>query len=106
MIDPYWNILKVDQMNYSNNFETEVLNGASFSCLSAKITDSIIERKRKENETMILFTILALIIVLLIVFMITVVSVGGAVGTILFSDVIVCIALIALAIKFLFFRKK
>lgn len=55
---------------------------------------------------MILFTILALIVLLLVVFMITVISVGGAVGTILFSDVIVCIALIALAIKLIFFRKK
>ena len=43
---------------------------------------------------MILFIILALIIILLIAFVVLVASVGGAVLTILFSDVIVCIFLI------------
>lgn len=55
---------------------------------------------------MILFTVLALMILLLVVFMVTVTAIGGAVGTILFSDVIVCIALIALVVKLVFFRKK
>ncbi len=55
---------------------------------------------------MILFTILAIIILLLLVFMVAVTAVGGAVGTILFSDVIVCILLIGLVIKLIFFRKK
>lgn len=55
---------------------------------------------------MILFTVLALMILLLVVFMVCITAVGGAVGTILFSDVIVCIALIALVVKLVFFRKK
>lgn len=55
---------------------------------------------------MILFTILTLIALLLIAFIIIVTAIGGAVGTILFGDVIVCVVLIVLAIKFIFFRKK
>lgn len=55
---------------------------------------------------MILFTILALVALLLVAFMVLVTAVGGAVGTVLFSDVIVCIVLIVLVIKFAFFRKK
>lgn len=55
---------------------------------------------------MILFTILALMILLLVGFIVLVTAATGAVGTILFSDVIVCIALIALVIKLVFFRKK
>lgn len=55
---------------------------------------------------MVLFTILALIALLLTAFMIIVISVGGAVGTILFSDVIVCIVLIGLVVKLVFFKKK
>lgn len=43
---------------------------------------------------MILFTILTLIVLLLIVFIIFVSSVGGAIFTIVFGDVIVCIFLI------------
>ena len=49
--------------------------------------------KGSENK-MILFTILLLIIILLVAFIIFVASVGGALLTIIFSDVIVCIFLI------------
>ena len=55
---------------------------------------------------MILFTILALMVILLVAFIVLVTAVGGAVGTVLFSDVIVCIAFIILIIRFAFFRNK
>ena len=55
---------------------------------------------------MILFTILALMLLILVGVIVLVTAVGGAVGTILFSDVIMCIVLIGLIIKLVFFRKK
>ncbi len=55
---------------------------------------------------MILFTILALIAFLLIMVTLAVVSVGGAVGIILFGDVIVCIGIIILIMKRIFKNKK
>lgn len=55
---------------------------------------------------MVLFTIFALITLLLIVLTVMVVSVGGAVGIVLFSDVIVCIAIMVLIMKFILKRRK
>ena len=43
---------------------------------------------------MILFILLSIIAAIMIVVTMAVISIGGAVGIILFSDVIVCIALI------------
>lgn len=54
---------------------------------------------------MILLIILAIIMAILLVFTIAVVSVGGAVGIILFGDVIVCILVIGAVIKKLIFKK-
>lgn len=55
---------------------------------------------------MILFTILALIAFVLIVLTLIVVSVGGAIGVVLFSDVIVCIGIIILIMKLIKKKKK
>lgn len=54
---------------------------------------------------MVLFTILAIIAILLIIFAVAVISVGGAVGIVLMSDIIVCIAIIA-GIIWLIVRRK
>lgn len=54
---------------------------------------------------MVLFTLLALATLILVVTTLVVISIGGAIGTILFSDVIVCIVLLAFIIKKLFFKK-
>jgi hypothetical protein len=54
---------------------------------------------------MILFTILLLILAILTVLTILGVAAGGAVFAILFSDVIVCIVLIALLIRFIIKRR-
>lgn len=48
---------------------------------------------------MVLFTLLIMIALILIVATLIVLSVGGAVGIILFGDVIVCIVFIALVLK-------
>lgn len=55
---------------------------------------------------MILFIILAAIILLLVVFTVVIASVGGAIGIILCSDIIVCIALLAFIIRKIFKKKK
>ena len=55
---------------------------------------------------MILFTILLLIIAMLTVITVLVVSVTGAVGIVLFGDVIVCIFLIVWFMKKLTKKKK
>ena len=55
---------------------------------------------------MFLFAILFLILLFLVVFVAFIISVGGAMFTIVFSDVIVCIAIIALIIRFLWKRKR
>lgn len=55
---------------------------------------------------MVLFAILFIMLVLLGIFMVLVVGTTGAVGTIVFADVIVCIALIAGIMKWLINRKK
>ena len=68
-----------------------------------KITRPIIERR---VIRMILFTILALIAFILIVLTLIVVSVGGAIGVVLFSDVIVCIGIIILIMKLIKKKKK
>lgn len=54
---------------------------------------------------MILITILAIIAAIMVTFAVTMISVGGAAFGILFSDVIVCVVLIALFIRWLFKRK-
>lgn len=48
---------------------------------------------------MVLFTLLLLITIVLIVVTVIVVSLGGAIGIILFGDVIVCIVLLIWLIK-------
>lgn len=48
---------------------------------------------------MVLFTLLIMIAIILIVTTLIVLSVGGAVGIILFGDVIVCIVFITLVLK-------
>lgn len=55
---------------------------------------------------MVLFGILALITLILIVLTVMVISVGGAVGIVLFSDVIVCIAIMVFIMKLIFKRRK
>ena len=54
---------------------------------------------------MILFMILLLMIVLLTVFTVVVVGATGAVGIVLFGDVIVCIFILVLLFKKIFMRK-
>lgn len=54
---------------------------------------------------MILFAILATIMALLLVIAFVTIVVGGTGFIVIFGDVIVCIVLIGLLIKFLFFRK-
>lgn len=55
---------------------------------------------------MILSTILLLTLLMLVVFTILIVSATGAVGIVLFSDVIVCILIMVWIMKHLFKRKK
>ena len=55
---------------------------------------------------MILFSILILTLLILTVITVVAISLGGAAFIVVFGDVIVCIALIALLIKFLMKRKK
>lgn len=55
---------------------------------------------------MILLTILAIILAILIVVAIAVLSLGGALATVIFGDLIVCIAIIALIMRFIVKRKK
>ena len=55
---------------------------------------------------MFLFTILVGIIILLILFMVLVATIGGAVGIVLFGDVIVCVLIMGFIIKKIFFKKK
>ena len=54
---------------------------------------------------MVLLTILALITLLLIAMTVIVVSVGGAVGIVLFGDVIVCVVFLVWIIKKLIKKK-
>ena len=60
----------------------------------------------KGGIVMILFTILATILTILVVATVLIISVFGAVGIIIFGDVIVCIMLIVLLTKWLISRKK
>ena len=55
---------------------------------------------------MITFSILALTLLLLIAFIVFSVSVLGATGIVLFSDIIVCIVFIVMLIKFIIKRRK
>ena len=54
---------------------------------------------------MVLFIILSLILVVLVTITLAVISVGGAVGIILFSDVFVCIAILIFIMKKLIKRR-
>ena len=68
--------------------------------LSAKYTCSVMENLYfKEVIEMILFTIITLTIILLVIFTIVAVAATGAVGIILFSDIIVCIIFLVWIIK-------
>lgn len=55
---------------------------------------------------MILFTILAIIVLLLVLFTILIASVGGAVGILLCSDIIVCIAILVFIMTRIFKKRK
>lgn len=55
---------------------------------------------------MILFTILLLMFIILMTFGILVVSIGGAIAVVLFGDVFVCAAIIAVIMVFLCKRKR
>lgn len=55
---------------------------------------------------MILLTLLLLTLILLTVFTVFTISMAGAVGIVIFGDVIVCIVFIALLIRYLIKRKK
>lgn len=54
---------------------------------------------------MVIFTLLLLITLILVVITAIVVSIGGAVGIILFGDVIVCIAILVWLMKRVFKKK-
>lgn len=60
----------------------------------------------KEVNGMILFSILAIILAILTVIAITVLVIGGAAGFVIFGDLIVCIALIVLLMRFITKRKR
>lgn len=62
--------------------------------------------KKGVNETMILFTILTTIALIVLAFGVSMLIAGGAAFTIVFGDLIVCVALIVLLIKLLFGKKK
>lgn len=51
---------------------------------------------------MLLFIILSIITILLVLLTVFVISVGGVVGIVLFSDVIVCIAILIWIIRKIF----
>ena len=55
---------------------------------------------------MVLFSLLAIITVILLIATVAVVAFGGAVGVILFSDVIVCMAIFVFILKKLIKKKK
>lgn len=55
---------------------------------------------------MILFAILMLTLIFIITIGVTVVSAVGAVGIIVFGDVIVCVALILLLMRFIIKKKR
>lgn len=55
---------------------------------------------------MILFTILTVILGILLVAAIAAIAIGGGAFIVIFSDLIVCIAIIVLFMKLIFGRKK
>ena len=55
---------------------------------------------------MVLFLLLAIILILMVVITLAIISVTGAVGIIVFSDVIVCIAILVWIMKKLIKNKK
>jgi hypothetical protein len=61
--------------------------------------------KKGVNDIMILFTILATIAIIVFVIGVSMLIAGGAAFTVVFGDLIVCVALIVLLIKLLFGRK-
>ena len=62
--------------------------------------------RRKEEFKMILFTILAIMAVIAAVVSIAIAAVFGGAVFVIFGDVIVCVAIIALIVKVLFRRRK
>lgn len=69
--------------------------------------NGIFEIKRiKGGDKMILFLILLLTLVILTVITVAVISVTGAVGVVLFGDVIVCIWLIVWFMKRIIWKRK
>lgn len=62
--------------------------------------------KKGVNDIMILFTILATIAIIVFVIGVSMLIAGGAAFTVVFGDLIVCVALIVLLIKLLFGKKK
>lgn len=55
---------------------------------------------------MVLFVILLITLILLLLFVITAVGAGGAIFIVVFGDVIVCIALIALIMRWILKKRK
>ncbi|MCM1225676.1 MAG: hypothetical protein NC548_65660 [Lachnospiraceae bacterium] len=55
---------------------------------------------------MILFIILALVLLLLSLFMVAVASIGGTIGIVIFSDIIVCAFIIIGIMKRIALKKK
>lgn len=60
----------------------------------------------KEDNRMILFTILALTLIFLIIFAVFAISIGGAAVIVLFGDIIVCAVFIIMVLKFLVNKRK
>lgn len=55
---------------------------------------------------MILFSILAIILAILTVIAVAVLAIGGAASIVIFGDLIVCIALIVILMRFIIKRKR
>lgn len=55
---------------------------------------------------MVLFVILLIMLILLLLFVITVIGAGGAIFIVVFADVIVCIAFIALIMRWILKKRK
>lgn len=60
----------------------------------------------KEVNGMILFSILAIILAILTVIAVAVLAIGGAASIVIFGDLIVCIALIVILMRFIIKRKR
>lgn len=60
----------------------------------------------KGDDCMFLFTVLLIILTLLVVVAAVLLALGGTVFTVVFGDILVCIFIIVMIIKFAFGRKK